>query len=169
LSHFFLLFQDSSGAVAVARSPKTGSVPAELLAPSENASFNLSSVPTSFVLRVFTYLSNADLLRAQRVCRLWKNLGRHSFCWADRSAGGVSQQDVRLFLDEIRASRVLKPTGFPKIGGFFCVDSVGPNNDAATLKMWKKIFKLAQRNSEKVRCRLGANGYLVFSSGNASQ
>lgn len=115
-------------------------------------------LPTSVWLRVFDFLPNNDLLHAQEVCKLWKELGRHSFVWKGRSTGQVTKGQVAHFMKEVRQLGVLKDSGFSGISGYFEVDFA--HTDVASL--WKRVIQLVLLNESKVKVWRGPQGRLEF-------
>jgi GTPase SAR1 family protein len=106
-----------------------------LAIPSESPKFCASNLPTSVVLRVFSYLPNLDLARSQRVCRQWASLGRHEYLWNTRTAGSVPSRSVRTWLRQV---------------GNIKYYSVSLNDDASMAKLWKRVAKCALLNESKM-------------------
>lgn len=139
----------------VARALEKGSVPDSLLAVPEVS----LQLPSSVLLRVFSYLPNRDLVACQSVCKLWKALGRHEFCWADRSAGQVRRSEVEAFMSEVANAKVLVKSGFPKIAAYVEVDGQADGDVAG---LWRKVIYYVSLNESKLAVRRTAAGRLEF-------
>ncbi len=148
--------------VVATRSAAIGAVFADLLIAGGDEKTGVASLSTSVLLRIFSFLPNADLCRVTETCRLWRDLGRHFYCWKDRSAGVVSDGEVREFMRLIAKSKVLKRSGFVQFGGYFKFDH---NNESQVIAMWRRIVDLVQLNETKIVVSrdAGPSGGLQFS------
>lgn len=130
--------------------------------PSAHVKFCASNLTTSLVLRIFSYLPNGDLVRAQLVCKLWAELGRHPFVWKARSAGQVEKRDVRAWMRLVAAQGLLKNSGFPRIAAYREVDCTA-QDPRSMISVWRQISHLAQLNETKLYVARAQEGELLFS------
>ena len=162
----------------------------ELLVPKEGH-LSAGLLSTSVILRIFSFLPNRDLCAASQVCKLWKDLSHHSFCWKDRTAGPVHQREVKQWMNgmkicflfvfffflplkpfsrpEIASSKVLVPTGFNKIVAFLEVDK---ERDEQVVGLWKRALALIELNESKVvvtRAPVSSGGGMQFSKFSAAK
>jgi hypothetical protein len=120
----------------------------ELLTAGAEGATLIGALSTSVLLRVFSWLPNGDLCRVMECCRLWHDLGRHSFSWKDRATGSVSIAEVKAWMREVAQSRVLERSGFRQISGL-C--QVGTAEDAVPIvAMWRRVVQLVALNETKI-------------------
>jgi F-box-like len=143
-------------------SSAAGPVHQGALTASESATFCATNLSTSLVLRIFSFLPNADLVRAQLVCKLWAELGRHPFVWKTRSAGQVEKRQVRAWMRQIAAQGVLKTSGFSRIAAYHEVDCTS-QDASGVISFWKNVSQLAQLNETKLYIARAQDGQLLFS------
>ena len=143
----------------------------ELLAPGAEGAASVASVSTSVLLRIFSWLPNGDLCRAMEACRLWHDMGRHSFSWKDRATCQVTVREVNAWMREVAQSRVLDRSGFRRISSLFEVQT--PENAEQLVTLWKRVLQLVLQNETKIVVARagGARGglqYSKFSTANSS-
>lgn len=140
-----------------------GPVAAELLVPVQGCP--VASLPTSVVLRVFSFLPNVDLAHAQRTCLQWRDLGRHPWLWRERTTGVVAPRKVRAWMSTVARERLMGSSAFSRIGAFFCVDcnEQGAPDDRALVRLWKRVAALALLNETKLYVARAADGEMLYS------
>lgn len=130
--------------------------------PSDHASWCLGNVPTSIVLRVMSYLPNADLMRAQLVCKLWYEMGRHPYVWRHRATGSVSRHAVNQWMRSV--ARDSSHAGAARVAGFVMVNcSRDAPDERALVAAWRRVVSLALLNETKLYLGRTEGGEVVYS------